>query len=286
VSISTRQSDEVGPHNILDDLGRLRASPFVFMFDRACIFVDGENLRHSLVELFRGEFDQSDYLPKKAQWHEFFTHLIELSGAKQRIRTYWYVVENMDFWPWGIPIDEPDKLISVLCRDVDSRAKLSALDGQEKQDLAIRLGEELKARMNRMQKRFAGWSIIHEGIARIHDAVEFRRSGAITYNLFTQQLGTEKAVDVKLAIDLLELHEIYDLAIIVSGDQDYTPAVQAIKNKGKRVINISFLKRDGKLLPSGARRLNSITDKAIQIEYQDLRRLMCLQPSIPQVTVT
>lgn len=35
---------------------------------KVCIFVDGENLRHSIVDLFRGEFDKHDYLPKDANW--------------------------------------------------------------------------------------------------------------------------------------------------------------------------------------------------------------------------
>ena len=71
---------------------------------RACIFVDGENLRHSIVELFKGEFDRGDYLPKRANWDGFFDWLVEKSPWDdcERVRTYWYVVDKVDCAPWGL----------------------------------------------------------------------------------------------------------------------------------------------------------------------------------------
>jgi hypothetical protein len=50
---------------------------------------------------------------------------------------------------------------------------------------------------------------------------------------------------VNLAVDMVTLHNIYDLAIIVSGDQDYVPAAQAVKDMGKPVVNVGFLARNG-----------------------------------------
>jgi len=41
------------------------------MSKRACVFVDGENLRHTITDLFE-EFDRADYLPKSARWSELF----------------------------------------------------------------------------------------------------------------------------------------------------------------------------------------------------------------------
>ena len=82
----------------------------------------------------------------------------------------------------------------------------------------------------------------------------------------------EKAVDVKLATDLIVLRDIYDTAVIVSGDQDYVPAVQVVKDSGKIVVNIAFRSRGGKLLPGGARRLNQLTDACVEVPYRDLAR--------------
>ena len=89
----------------------------------------------------------------------------------------------------------------------------------------------------------------------------------MTCNLFTKQLGTEKAVDVKLASDMITLKDIYDIAIIVSGDQDYVPAVEVVKDAGKQVVNVAFLTRRGDLLPGGARRLNQVTDWHCEVGF-------------------
>lgn len=125
-----------------------------------------------------------------------------------------------------------------------------------------------------LKSRFEGWETLQNGIALAHEAVEFRRAGAIPYDLFRREFGTEKAVDVNLAVDLLQLADNYDVAIIVSGDGDYVPVVQAVKDLGKRVVNVSFLTRGGRMLPGGARRLNIITDRALTVEYDQLKGFM------------
>jgi hypothetical protein len=67
---------------------------------RVCIFVDGENLRNSIVELFPN-FKKHDYLPKKANWTDFFDFISKKAGGEnsERLRTYWYVVQTVDFCP-------------------------------------------------------------------------------------------------------------------------------------------------------------------------------------------
>ena len=67
----------------------------------------------------------------------------------------------------------------------------------------------------------------------------------------------------------------------MSGDQDYVPAVQAAKNSGKQIVNVSFLKRDGSVLPGGARRLNRATDRTIEMSYADVKRFMRFPPPRP-----
>ena len=83
-------------------------------------------------------------------------------------------------------------------------------------------------------------------------------------------------MDVRLATDLILLRDIYDVAVIVSGDQDYVPAVQAVKDFGKKVINIAFETSTGRLLPGGAWRLNLITDKSLRIAHDKLKEYLNL----------
>lgn len=245
-------------------------------FERACIFVDGENLRYALLDLFPGQFRREDYLPD-ADWGGFFDSLVSMVGAKTRVRAYWYVIQHIDFWPWSYPQDLA-VLLPILCKHEPYRMELTRLSGPPQRTRALELRERLLRLRQTMLERFRGWVAVQDGISSRVDAVESRRAGAIKYDLFTGEFGREKAVDVKLAVDLLQLCPAYDVAVIVSGDQDYVPAVQAIKDAGKRVLNTCFLKQNGDLLPGGARRLNQITDSVIRFPHEPLRDLMRFAP--------
>jgi uncharacterized LabA/DUF88 family protein len=247
---------------------------------RVCVFVDGENLRHSLVDLFRGEFDPSDYLPKKAVWDKLFDDLSHRAIAPdcERVRTYWYVVQHLDFFPYGLSrlAKEPDKLRQILSKHEPFRAALERLTVSARDSEMKAMVAELDARQRVMRSRFDGWTAMHNGIATRHRSIEFRPAGAIRYNLFEKSLGKEKAVDVKLATDLIVLRDIYDAAVIVSGDQDYVPAVQYVKDKGKVVVNVAFKTRGGELLPGGAWRLNQMADWCLCVPYIDMKALLGL----------
>lgn len=169
----------------------------------------------------------------------------------------------------------PFAFMAFQCKNrrcADELARLA--DPAQRSQFAQQRARFLLARERQMKGRFDGWKVFQEGISGRFDAVEFRRAGAIRYDLFTERLGKEKSVDVKLATDLLELRDIDDAAIIVSGDQDYVPAVQAVKDSGKLTINVSFLQRDGRVLPGGARRLNHATDRTIEMTYDKVRGFM------------
>jgi len=52
-----------------------------------------------------------------------------------------------------------------------------------------------------------------------------------------------KGDDVHLTVDLISgaYEDIYDIAIIVSGDEDFVPAIDKIKSLGKKVENAYFI---------------------------------------------
>lgn len=54
----------------------------------------------------------------------------------------------------------------------------------------------------------------------------------------------EKGIDVRVATDMLwQAHNnVYDTAVLVSGDADYVPAVEAVKAIGKHV-EVAFVSR-------------------------------------------
>lgn len=59
-----------------------------------------------------------------------------------------------------------------------------------------------------------------------------------------------KGDDVYLATDLIKgaYENLYDVAIIVSGDADFIPAINLVQKKGKKVINAFFPKSSSYLL--------------------------------------
>jgi uncharacterized LabA/DUF88 family protein len=245
---------------------------------KACVFVDGENFRYAIGDLFESIFNRQDYLPKNARWAEFFDWIVSQAskGTAQRLRTYWYVIDMIDFYPYKLPQAHvnPQLLQLVLEKDSYWKNRFAGKAGQELDENLKSAREQLEARKHNLLKQFNGYKEIQCGITSHHDSIEFRRAGAITYNLFKQKFGKEKAVDVNLAIDMFRLKDIYDYAVIVSGDQDYVPAVKAIKDQGKRVINIAFRKSNGELLPGGARRLSEITDSSFLIDYDQLKNYL------------
>lgn len=246
---------------------------------RACIFVDGENFRHSIGGLF-DKFRRQDYLPRDADWTGFFDWVVdEVTKGGERIRTYWYVIQSIDYYPYGLSSLAKDsgQASSVLSRHAPYKEKLDNSVASNKATVVSSIVDELREKQRRMDERFNGWTSIQNGIAARHNAVEFRRAGAIRYDLFNDELGQEKAVDVKLASDMIILRDICDIAIILSGDQDYVPAVQVVKDSGRRVVNVAFRTRSGRLLPGGARRLNQVTDRSINIGFDDLNKFLKAQ---------
>ncbi len=256
---------------------------------KVCVFVDGENFRHSIEELFPADFNKNEYLPKQAKWASFFDWMVDLAsnGESERLRTYWYVIDIVDFFPYKLPsiTRAPGTLRTVLEKHQPLRDTLRDLDGDDLVAAMVDMAGGLEKDMAVFRKRFDGWKVIQDGISIQHDAVEFRRAGAISYNLFRHRLGQEKAVDVKLAADLIMLRDIYDIAVIVSGDQDYVPAVQVVKDAGKAVVNVTFLKPDGGVLPGGARRLNQMTDTCLEVPYHKVKEYL-LPVSAPAATAT
>lgn len=47
----------------------------------------------------------------------------------------------------------------------------------------------------------------------------------------------EKGVDVAIAVDMLDLQNTYETAVLISGDSDFCRAVQLVKRGGKHVEN-------------------------------------------------
>jgi uncharacterized LabA/DUF88 family protein len=251
---------------------------------RACVFVDGENFRHSLKHLFQSgcySFGKGDYLPE-TDWHAFFTFLANRFEC-ELLRVYWYVIEHIDCRPYRIPHDWGAKE-KVLARWHAEQIDACATD-QERRDLLKSIERDLDEARLAIERRARGWREIQASIENHNDQLEFRRSGSITYDLATKQFGMEKGVDTQLATDMIVLSDIYDAAVILSGDADYLPPVAAVKNRGKFVYCVSFLYKKGKQLPGGARRLSNAVDSRADLHFELVRKAMRIEEILTEMPI-
>jgi len=76
----------------------------------------------------------------------------------------------------------------------------------------------------------------------------------------------EKGVDVAIAVDMLQLayRDVYDIAILVSGDADFATAVEAVQDLGKHVENAMGRTGQSRLLRQTCDRFIPLTEDFLQ----------------------
>lgn len=86
-----------------------------------------------------------------------------------------------------------------------------------------------------------------------HDLMDLARRHVST------EVMVEKAVDVMLAVDMVRMAERgeYDAAYLLSADGDYTPAVNAVKESGRKVYAVS---------PARGAQLAAVVDSFIRLD--------------------
>ncbi|KPV61975.1 MAG: NYN domain protein [Candidatus Bathyarchaeota archaeon BA2] len=102
---------------------------------------------------------------------------------------------------------------------------------------------------------------------RFHDSLRFQGFTVVTRPLKVRQGGmVEKGVDVALVTDMLKFAfmNVYDVAILVSGDNDFAEAVKVVKDRGILLEIAAFehtIGRDLRILADKFTSIDSIADK-------------------------
>jgi len=83
---------------------------------------------------------------------------------------------------------------------------------------------------------------------------------------FDREFHLEKGVDVKIAMDMLDMavKKIYDVAVLVSGDGDFSNAIRAVKELGLSVEN-AYFSRDPSGRTGHSWELMQVCDKFINL---------------------
>lgn len=77
---------------------------------------------------------------------------------------------------------------------------------------------------------------------RFHDYLRYKGFRVIARDSFDLEQNVQKEVDVALAVQMVvhAFKDNYDVAIVVSGDRDFIPAIQEVQSAGKRVEVAAF----------------------------------------------
>lgn len=91
------------------------------------------------------------------------------------------------------------------------------------------------------------------------------------------------SMDIELTIEALELADYFDHCVLFSGDGDFTPLVQALQRKGKKVTVASTLKSSTPMIADDLRRqadyFLDIIDLAKEVSRPDTEQIESVNQS-------
>jgi uncharacterized LabA/DUF88 family protein len=217
---------------------------------KTVIFIDGENFRNNLRHFaFVSDPAKGEYRLEEQHflWKKFFQCVLEefdkiTHWQHQLIRVYWYYSASISPWIENPKlaqkiVDEYKGKIALTVPQVTQLAK--NWHEQERnyfQKLRERTFEDIQRETGFLEFKYVGQYVIHP--YRVF-RIEVDSHGKISY-LGLQQ--GEKGVDIGIAVDMISKMDNYDVAILISGDADYIPAVKYLKDHLKYVYQFSLAK--------------------------------------------
>ncbi len=184
------------------------------MTDRATVFIDGNNWYHSIVGIRIRNPGGLDYgkISKK------------LLGPRQWVGTRYYIGRVPQTSNSTLYAEQRRFLAGLLATDSRISTHLGRLESRSIEDPAA----------NELQRYLANLP------TRIDSRV-YQELHQIAKDRQHTTTFVEKAVDVMIAVDMVVMSERneFDAAYLLSADGDFTPAVEAVRNQGKKVYAAS-----------------------------------------------
>jgi uncharacterized LabA/DUF88 family protein len=177
---------------------------------RVVILIDGNNFERSFFSMSKGkgEFRYIDFHKINGFVMNYLRKNIQYSGASlTHLRTYFYTGEYTE------------KLIERIEKAIAKYGSMKALV-----DLLakVKKGREKQEKFFRFAKNYYFFEMRTKPL-------QFSPSEGSIF---------QKGVDVQLAVDLVDFthKNVFDIAVILSGDIDLLESVRAAKNNGKHII--------------------------------------------------
>lgn len=256
------------------------------MTARFVTFVDGSNLYGVLRRLDIEVRDYEalySYIFERAyqQWKCTWTGAVP---AAQHKRVFWHVVGDLDEWRLEEPQAQQylrgqfdsDRLLTRAWMPEAGKAlaERGVKDGAQVADLAFSMWfAEFRGWYESKARALDGMHRFYHSVESSTEFIEFKRSGRWKVNPRTQTVD-EKGLDTSLAIDFVSQTDNFDVALLVSGDADFIPALRLAKLRGKQVGVVEFIagyppEKRGK---NFATRLKVASDFVVQVYESDLVR--------------
>ncbi len=219
---------------------------------KTVIFVDGENFRNNLRHFaFQSnpphptnptyQLEERHFL-----WKKFFADIISkfdtLTTWEHRlVRVYWYYAASISSW-------KPNQTAAqqIVNRYSSSTINLTVNDihrlAKEWYDRERKYFEKLREEVfNNIQNNtdFLEFKYVGQYIVRPYRVYKLESNPQYGITYLGYQQG-EKGVDVGIAVDMIEKMSNYDVAVLVSGDADFLPAVRYLKDHLKYVYQFSL----------------------------------------------
>jgi len=208
---------------------------------RAVAFIDGQNIHNSLKSIGLQE--------KDLDWFRVFK--VILPEKHDLLRAYWYHIAQVSDFDWV-----PGKATRFCPPDVDEETFLQEARAWHRSE---------QDRIRHLQRT------VHRQIMLDYDYIEFRYTGVLKVNPFRRERLGEKGLDVGMAVDMVARMAHYDSAILVSGDYDFAPAVQVLKDRLKRVYQVTVERgARGSTPRSSARGMRVMVDRVITLYEEDI----------------
>lgn len=231
----------------------------------AVVFIDGENLRYSLQGFAHEDFSEHEHLfgsreypfleESDVNWTSFLKHIVP--EGYRMVRAYWYKAGKLS--DWFRPSEEKEYIAR--------RWVAKYLKCTEEELTEETIWKEID-RAERWYKNKRNW---YDSVLRSHmrimlnmDDIEFRYQGFLTVDPLGERIIREKGVDLALAVDMVTMIDGYELAILVTGDVDYTPAVEYVKNRLRKVLQVAVGPRIPPFIGKAAK-LRQIVDEVLPV---------------------
>ena len=201
------------------------------MVDRAVVFIDGNNWYHSIKALGVVALGRLDY-------GKVSRKLLE---PREWIATRYYIGRVPQTGDTALYSAQRRFLASLSATDVRISTHLGRLEQRPVGDPAA---NELRSYLANLRTRID--PRVYHDLIRI--AKDHQNATALV----------EKAVDVMLAVDMVVMAERneFDAAYLLSADGDFTPAVVAVRENGKKVYAAS---------PAAGAQLGSVVNAFIRL---------------------